>query len=80
MGISRNGLGFIGSESLVCDGIYVWISGRVDDVLKTHMVLTLLDDVYDRSSREHGYAELTELLVSRVLARNSGGEACGVRR
>jgi hypothetical protein len=29
LGISRNGLGFIGSGSLVCDGVYVWISGRV---------------------------------------------------
>jgi hypothetical protein len=28
-GFSRNGLGFIGSGSLVCDGVYVWISGRI---------------------------------------------------
>ncbi len=29
LGVSRNGLGFIGSGGLVCDGIFVWVSGRV---------------------------------------------------
>jgi hypothetical protein len=29
LGISRNGLGFVGSGSLVCDGVFIWISGRV---------------------------------------------------
>jgi hypothetical protein len=28
-GSSRNGIGFIGSGTLVCDGLYVWISGRL---------------------------------------------------
>jgi hypothetical protein len=29
LGVSRNGLGFVGSGSLVCDGVFVWISGHV---------------------------------------------------
>jgi hypothetical protein len=29
LGVSRNGIGFIGSGTLVNDGVYVWISGRV---------------------------------------------------
>jgi hypothetical protein len=29
LGNSRNSLGFVGSGSLVCDGVYVWISGRI---------------------------------------------------
>ncbi len=38
------------------------------------MALTLLDDDYDRLSAEGRYAELTELLVSRVLDCNSSGK------
>jgi hypothetical protein len=41
---------------------------------EVRMALTLLGDVYDRLSAEHRYADLTELLVSRVLARNSSGK------
>jgi hypothetical protein len=29
LGVSRNGIGFIGSGTLVNDGVYVWISGRL---------------------------------------------------
>lgn len=28
-GALRNGIGFIGSGTLVCDGVYVWLSGRL---------------------------------------------------
>jgi hypothetical protein len=38
------------------------------------MALTLLDDVYDRLSTEQSYAELTEILVSRVLDCNASGK------
>jgi hypothetical protein len=41
---------------------------------EVRMALTLLGDVYDRLCVEHRYADLTELLVSRVLACNSSGK------
>jgi hypothetical protein len=41
---------------------------------EVRMALALLADVYDRLSGEHRYAELTELLVSRVLTCNSSGK------
>ena len=41
---------------------------------EVRMALTLLDDVYDRLSAEQRYAELTEILVSRVFDCNASGK------